>query len=201
MKYRRGEMAIAIFTLAYLVAFTPYFVATRNYEFLWYIAVVFVVFALMCATLHRTKFDYLVLGGLSVWGLLHMAGAGVVVQGDILYSLHLLPIADGGGDFFILKFDQVVHFWGFGVTTLLAHDLLRHYLNDQTNYWVVYPLLVLVGMGFGALNEIIEFIAVVVFPETGVGGYYNTSLDMIFNSLGAIAAVMVIHYKRTAWPK
>ena len=67
MKFRRGELAITIFTLLYLAAFTPYCVATRNYEFLWYIAAVFVVFALMCATLHRIKFDYLVPGGMSVW--------------------------------------------------------------------------------------------------------------------------------------
>jgi hypothetical protein len=41
------------------------------------------------------------------------------------------------------------------------------------------------GMGLGALNEIVEFIAVLTLPETGVGGYVNTSLDLTANTIGA----------------
>ncbi len=198
MRYRRGEISLAVFTLAYLVAFTLFFIRTGNEEFLMYVGVVLAVFVLMFATLHRTRFSYPVLAGMSLWGLFHMAGGGIVVNGEDLYSLHLIPIVDLGEEIFVLKFDQVVHFWGFGVATLLAYDLLRHYLNDGSNYAVVYPLLVLIGMGLGSLNEIVEFFAVLVLPETGVGGYGNTSLDMVFNSLGAITAVVMIHLKRTA---
>jgi putative membrane protein len=45
-------------------------------------------------------------------------------------------------------------------------------------------------MGLGALNEIVEFAAVVASPSTGVGGYYNTALDLVFNGLGATLAVI-----------
>jgi putative membrane protein len=38
----------------------------------------------------------------------------------------------------------------------------------------------------------VEFIAVLSFPQTNVGGYVNTSLDLVFNALGAIAAVIFI---------
>ena len=34
-------------------------------------------------------------------------------------------------------------------------------------------------------------LAVVTLPETGVGGYHNTVLDMIFNLLGAALAVTI----------
>lgn len=198
MKYRRGEIALAVFTLFYLIAFALYFISTGDKEFLLYVGVVVVVFVLMFATLPRTRFSYPVLAGMSLWGLFHMAGGGLIVNGEVLYSLHLIPIVDLGEELFILKFDQAVHFWGFGVTTLLAYDLLRPYLNDRANYAVVYPLLILIGMGFGSLNEIVEFFAVLALPETGVGGYGNTSLDMVFNSLGASAAVIVIHFKKKA---
>ncbi len=201
MKYRRGEIYLAVFTLVYLVAFALYFIRTSNNEFLLYVGVVVMVFVLMFATLHRTRFSYPVLAGMSLWGLFHMAGGGLAVNGEVLYALHLIPIVDLGEELFILKFDQVVHFWGFGVATLLAYDLLKHYLNDRSNYAVVYPLLVLIGMGLGSLNEIVEFFAVLAFPETGVGGYSNTSLDMVFNSLGAIAAVVIVHFKRKAGSK
>ena len=59
---------------------------------------------------------------------------------------------------------------------------------------MLYSLIVLGGMGIGALNEIIEFAAVVIFGQTGVGGYWNTALDLVFNLLGAIAATIFIHF-------
>jgi hypothetical protein len=46
-------------------------------------------------------------------------------------------------------------------------------------------------MGLGALNEIIEFSAVMLVPNTNVGGYYNTALDLAFNGLGAVTATVI----------
>jgi hypothetical protein len=53
-------------------------------------------------------------------------------------------------------------------------------------------------MGFGALNEVIEFIAVLTIPHTNVGGYINTGWDLVFNLLGALTAAAAIrwHYAR-----
>lgn len=121
----------------------------------------------------------------------------MVVDGNVLYALRLIPIFESG-DFFILRFDQLVHLFGFGVTTLLAYHLLKPSFGPNVNYRIVYPALILIGMGFGALNEIIEFVAVLLFPETGVGGYFNTLLDMVFNTLGAVLAVILIHIRRMA---
>jgi hypothetical protein len=44
-------------------------------------------------------------------------------------------------------------------------------------------------MGLGAVNEIIEFAAVLGLPDTNVGGYLNTGLDLVFNAIGAIIAM------------
>jgi len=44
------------------------------------------------------------------------------------------------------------------------------------------------------LNEIVEFFATVILPETGVGGYINTSLDLVFNLLGALIAMGFIYW-------
>jgi hypothetical protein len=40
-------------------------------------------------------------------------------------------------------------------------------------------------MGLGALNEVVEFIAVLTLPETNVGGYINTGWDLVYNAIGA----------------
>ena len=47
-------------------------------------------------------------------------------------------------------------------------------------------------MGFGALNEMIEFSAVLMVPGTNVGGYYNTALDLVSNSIGAVIAIIAV---------
>lgn len=183
------------FNLIYVAIFTIYYLSIKNYEFLWYVAVLLFFVCLIAFTLKKSKFDYLILWGLSIWGFLHMAGGGIHVGDGVLYALQLIPIWVTD-NFFILKFDQLVHFYGFAVATLVAHHLLKPYWNERVNYKVVYPLLVAIGMGLGALNEIVEFMAVVAFSNTGVGGYYNTALDLVFNALGAIAAVIFIHFKR-----
>lgn len=187
------KWALIIFNLVYVLGFGLKYLLARNYEFVWYVAVLVFFFILILATWSRAKFDAIILWGLSIWGLLHMAGGGVKVGDGVLYSLRLIPIV-GSGDAYILKFDQVVHMFGFAVATLVVYHLLKPYLNNQTNWRVVYPLIVAAGMGLGVLNEIVEFMAVVIFPNTGVGGYYNTAIDLIFNTFGAIAAAFFIHY-------
>jgi hypothetical protein len=48
------------------------------------------------------------------------------------------------------------------------------------------------GMGLGALNEVIEFAATLLVPETNVGGYFNTGWDLVANTTGATFAAVVI---------
>jgi putative membrane protein len=193
LNLKKSEWGILVFTLLYILGFSAYYLSIRNYEFLWYIAVLLIFFVLIAVTLHRSKFDPIILGGLSLWGLLHMAGGGVKVGAGVLYSLNLIPILEIQNTS-VLKFDQAVHFFGFAVSTLVVYHLLKPYLNRQTNWKVVYPVIAVAGMGLGAVNEIVEFIAVVSFPETNVGGYANTALDLAFNFLGAVAAIFFIHF-------
>jgi len=195
MKLRRGEWFLVFFNLLYVLGFAAYYISIRNYEFLWYVLVLVGFFLLIGLTIRKSNFDYVILWGLSIWGLLHMAGGGVIVNGGVLYTLQLIPLV-GTGELTILKYDQLVHFFGFGVATLVVYHLLKPYLNEKTNWKVVYPILVAAGVGLGAFNEIVEFIAVLSISDTNVGGYENTVLDLVFNTLGAIAAVIFIHVRK-----
>ena len=47
--------------------------------------------------------------------------------------------------------------------------------------------------GFGAINEVIEFVATLALPETNVGGYINTGWDLVANLVGATAAALIIY--------
>lgn len=197
MAFTRHEKALVVANLAYIIPFTAYYILNRNFEFLWYVFVLVAFFVLLLVTRRKSGFTPTILWGLSLWGFLHMAGGGIKVGGDVLYALPLIHIADIG-DTMILKYDQVVHFFGFAVATLVVHHLLKRYLSPQTNWKVVYPIIIAAGMGLGALNEIVEFAAVLAAENTGVGGYYNTALDLVFNALGALAAVVFIHFLWTS---
>ena len=54
------------------------------------------------------------------------------------------------------------------------------------------------GMGFGALNEVIEFFAVMLLPKTNVGDYENTGWDLVANLVGATVAATTI---RIVWKR
>jgi hypothetical protein len=120
--------------------------------------------------------------------------AGWPYNGDhaVLYSLWLIPER--------LKYDQIVHAYGFGVTTWLCWHILRQGLRqpDGGTLRPTFGMLVLcaaAGMGFGALNEVIEFIAVLTLPNTNVGGYENTGWDLVANLVGTIIAALVIRVR------
>ncbi|KGB81627.1 MAG: hypothetical protein CL814_06115 [Confluentimicrobium sp.] len=191
MNINRGEWAVFWFTIAYVGVFTAWFFAQGNFEFIWYVITMVGIIALVARNLRIAEFSPALLWSLSLWGLAHMAGGGVQVGEGVLYSLVVLPVAVNG-ELTVLKYDQLVHAYGFGVTAwMLWHILATHFpplRNSRSIY--VYPALG--AMGLGTVNEIIEFIAVLVIPDTNVGGYYNTALDLVFNASGAVIAMILI---------
>ena len=196
MLLTRREIPVLIVNLIYVPIFTGIALTRTNYEFLLYAGVILVIAAWILWKQRRVRFDLPILWGLTIWGVLHMAGGNLRVGAGVLYSVELLPLAPA---YNVLRYDQFVHMFGFGVATLICHHLLRPYLKENLErWWTLALLIVLMGSGVGAINEILEFIAVVTMPETGVGGYDNTMLDLCFNLLGGILAVIWLTWQRKA---
>ena len=87
---------------------------------------------------------------------------------------------------------------GFGVTTWVCWQALAAILMSvgAKNVRPTFGMLVLAvagGMGFGALNEVIEFVATLMVPNTNVGGYVNTGWDLVANLIGATVAATLIY--------
>ena len=117
---KKSHLWILIFNLAYLVIFGAYYLSVQNYEFIWYIAVIVILGAVIAFNLHRGVFDDLILWLLSIWGLVHMIGGGVRIAGSTVYSLKLIEIINKSDQFYILKMDQLIHFYGFFVSAILV---------------------------------------------------------------------------------
>lgn len=196
IKFSTTEKAILVFTCLYLIAFSAYFIRQFNIEFIAYVGVILFIFTLLYATLDKTKIPAPILGGLSLWGLLHMMGGSIPSADGVLYNWRMYPFFDGGGELYILKFDQFVHLYLYAVVALLFLHLLRNYFANQHSQILIGFIAVMASIGVGAVNEIIEFIAVLTVPDNNVGGYYNTALDIVFNFAGALFAVLAFYLVR-----
>jgi hypothetical protein len=118
-------------------------------------------------------------------GLLHIPRSlPTAGDGNVLYNLWLIPG--------LLKFDQLVHAYGFGLVTWICWlGIQASFLNRGVRVKPTLGLLTLAvagGMGFGAANEMVEFFATQVVPETNVGGYENTGWDLVANFVGSVVA-------------
>lgn len=192
---------VLAFTAVYMTAAVASSMVQGNREFVFYIVVMATLIAVMMLVHRRVGLTTGLLWSLSVWGLLHMAGGLVrIPEGwpyngdhDVLYSLWLVPER--------LKYDQIVHAYGFAITTWLCWHGLSSGL--QRGFGIVLQptlgmltLCAAAGTGFGAINEVVEFIAVLTIPNTNVGGYVNTGWDLVANLIGAAAAAVVIRCRR-----
>jgi putative membrane protein len=190
MKLSTSEKAILGFTVLYTAAFAVFFIRQFNIEFIAYVGVIVFIFALLYGTLDKTKIPAPILAGVSLWGLLHMLGGSVQTADGVLYAWKIFPFFDGGGEFYILKFDQVVHAYLYAVVALLFLHLLRNYFGNRHSQILIGFIAIMASLGVSAINEILEFIAVLTVPDNGVGGYHNTVLDIVFNFVGSLFAVL-----------
>ena len=184
---------LAAINLLLLIGFGSRFLIQLNYEFVIYVAVIIFFFVLIALSINKVHYTRASLVGLTVWSALHLAGGGINIGDGRLYGCMLIPLST---EYPIFRYDQLVHMFGFGVATLVMYCLLAPLLKQQTKPSVGLGIvLVMSGLGVGAFNEIVEFIVNIVVPESGVGGYINSSLDLCSNLVGAILALVYIRLR------
>ena len=189
------------FTLSYLLVAALAAFLTANTEFVFYLLVMLVSIGAILLIHRRITFPISLLWCLSIWGLLHMAGGMVPIPESwqthghisVLYSYWLIPG--------FLKYDQLVHAYGFGIATWACWECLGSIVqkNGGDNFRSspgTLALCLCAGLGLGAINETIEFFATLMIPNTNVGDYNNTGWDLVFNLIGGLIAVSILHHKK-----
>jgi hypothetical protein len=193
----RFSPALILFSALYMLIAILAAIGQGNIEFVFYIVVMVALITSLVLVHRQVHFTDGVLWGMSCWGMLHMAGGLVYVPESltqngsqpVLYSWWIIR------DW--LKYDQIVHAYGFGITTWVCWQIMRSNIKKQTgeNPEPTFGLCVLcatAGMGFGALNEVVEFIATLTIPETNVGDYNNTGWDLVYNLIGCGVVAFII---------
>ena len=186
--FTASHYAILAFSALYLIIGGLYFLQDFNLEFVIYVGVIVVIFAGVFSTIYRTKFPVWMLWLLSFWGLLHVLGGAIQTVDGVLFAYRIYPLIDWGGEFYILRYDQVVHAYLYGLVALMSYHVLRVPLGIVGHNFLVALMAVLISVGVSALNEIMEFLISLNLERNGVGGYDNAMLDFMFNLGGAVLA-------------
>ena len=190
MLIRKGQIPILVSILCALAVFSVHFVTRKNYEFIIYVGVIVFFLVVFIVTNEKVYYPNSILWGLVLWAVMHMAGGSVRIGEKLLYKIMIIPLSE---TYPIFRYDQLVHIIGFGVATTTLFYLLKPLLRPNAKGWgTLSIILVAAGLGVGTVNEIIEFIVSSIVPESNVGGYVNTSLDLISDLIGAVLAVGVI---------
>lgn len=182
----RQHRRLVCFVIGSTIVFGGFALRQGNVEFVFYTLAMAAYIAVVVTIDRRVRLSTSTLWLLAVWGLLHMAGGTVpipesLMDGDkpVLYALR--PAV------WLPRYDQVVHTFGFFSATLTCAEAVRAGTGRPLSAGLAIGS-ALMGMGLGAINEIVEFAAVLTIPDTGVGGYINTGWDLVCNAIGAVLA-------------
>ena len=166
----------------------------RNFEFLIYAITVIVLVGVIYKTERYFRFDSVGLWLFNGWLILHILGGLASYQGVRFYDLILLDLV--GHPYHVLKYDQFVHFYCYVVIAILMWSVISKIASSGASLLVLCVVNILAASSLGAINEIIEFLAVVLLDSQGVGGYTNTAIDLVANLLGATAGTLLMTVRR-----
>ena len=85
-----SECSVGLFTGGYILAFTLWFFSIGNYEFIVYVITMLGLVLLVGLSLDKAAYSGAMLWALSLWGLMHMAGGGVPVDGSVCLTSALV---------------------------------------------------------------------------------------------------------------
>ncbi len=166
----------------------------QNYEFLLYAVTVIILIIILYQTDQYFKFIRLGLWLFNIWLILHILGGLASYDGVRFYDLILLDLV--GEPYYILKYDQFVHFYCYIVIAMLMWSVIHSIVKQNISNTVACIVTILTASSLGALNEIIEFLAFIMLGTEGVGGYINTAIDLVANLLGAIVGTLYMNFKK-----
>ncbi len=194
MIFTKQEKILIATNIIGVLFFTILFLARGNYEFIVYVFFLVGLMTLVLVTHKIFHYSIGVLWALTIWSFLHLIGGGLeYTEGEVFYKLMIIPLI--GEPYSVLKYDQVVHFIGFWTSTIVAYYVIKPSLVDTaTHVRSIIFVIVMTGLGLGAMNEILEFAVTVIVPETNVGGYENTALDLVANFFGTLGAGIYLRY-------
>jgi hypothetical protein len=184
----RGPSALAVGALGPLVGFVAFSLARGDRRVGAYLLVWALLAALVVAVHRRWPLRPATLWALLAAGWVHLCG-GLLPSPErgapILYETWLVHG--------VVKFDQLAHAGICAVVTVAVFEILEQVVDPaQAGPIARAVLAAVVTWGFGAANELFEFLSALRFDDAYVGGLDNTGWDLAFNTIGSLTAAVVL---------
>jgi uncharacterized membrane protein YjdF len=185
---RRAPSALAVAAVGPLAGFVAFSLARGDRRVGAYVLVWSILAALVALTHARWPLRRATLWALVAAGWVHLCGG-------------LLPSPERGAPILyetwivhgVLKFDQLAHASICAVVTVAVFEVLERVVDPaQAGPTARAVLAAVVCWGFGAANELFEFLSALRFRDAYVGGLDNTGWDLAFNTLGSLTAAVVL---------
>jgi predicted membrane protein DUF2238 len=186
----RAERSAIQILAAAVAGFGMYGFATGAPSTVGYASSVLVIAAGM-AWLRRAVLPDALAFALAIAAILDLAGGLINVGQNVLYNASIGPYSQALGTHY-LQYDHFVHAYVSFVVAFACWIMLARPHAPAEHRRELVILAVGTALGFGALNEMIEFIATLAHSGAHTGGYWNTGWDLISNFIGAGAAGIVI---------
>jgi len=126
LRLKKQHAILLLINVALIVGFGSLFLSRLNYEFMIYVGVILFFLCLVGLTINKVDYTPASLIGLTVWSALHLAGGGITIGDVRLYDVILIRLSE---TYPVWRYDQLVHIWGFGASTLVAFSLLAGLLK------------------------------------------------------------------------
>jgi uncharacterized membrane protein YjdF len=128
-------------------------------------------------------------GAMAVVAIVHLSGGLIRIGDDVLYN------ASPGVELF--RYDHFAHALGIFFGTQLLWELLVRDAVQPARRGHLVVISALAGLGLGAVNETIEFLATLAHGGgSHVGGYKNTGWDLVANLVAGVSAGLVLHQRQ-----
>jgi hypothetical protein len=181
---RPGRLGVA--SVALLAGFSAFAVARGDRRIVAYLVTWSILATLARAAHRRWPLPPVTLGLLLAASGVHLAGGLLPSPDPAAPIFYETWIVDG-----VLKFDQAAHACTSGVVTLAAFQVLAHLLDPERAPAGVRALLaMLVAWGFGAANELFEFLSALRFDDSYAGDLTNAGWDLAFNTAGSATVAL-----------
>jgi len=141
MDKKREIRLISIFTIAYAFFFTLLAYLTKNYEFVYYTIVISSLLAIIVLHYKQLHLKVAILWGLSILGLMHLAGGTINIYGIRLYDFWFIES--------LLKYDNIIHAASLFVATFVAYNIISPHLDLKIKHHptLFSLLLILIALG------------------------------------------------------
>jgi len=179
---------ILLFTVVYVMAFAVNAYVNHNIEFIYYTILLIGLIYIIVLIHQHLRLGFFIIVNLSLLGFFHLLGGNYYIGTTRLYECYLIPG--------VIRYDNFVHSYGTLIATVALYTLIADFVDERVRkHFIIFAFgLVLMAIGLGTINELVEFFAVIFLNAAEqVGGYYNNTLDLLFNTVGSIFGCVVVY--------